>query len=281
MKKNFKLSGKTIVNILVYLCTDCFCGMFVTNKLYKNGKIRYNEACIIILNFSIMSMPMVSYISKELNVDKIDIIVVSIITLIITNMILSRTYPLNKKKKSYCMKTNYRETIHKSEKLKNGIKKYLKNKNNKNILKAIIDNLEESISVIINLIPELVMILYLGNIILNSDIILELSKYIFYPLAEIFKIADKGEISLFGINLFYNGIIGIENVSNYTQYSTKFLIGILAVTSCTSLSSNMVYIKNTDISITKKEFLISYIQRIITIVFIYSIMYYFYRGYMM
>jgi nucleoside recognition membrane protein YjiH len=281
MKKNFKLSGKTIVNILIYICTDCFCGMFVTNKLYKTGKIRYNEACIIILNFSIMSMPMVSYISKELNVDKIDIIVVSIITLIITNMILSRTYPLNKKKKSYCMKTNYRETIHKSEKLKNGIKKYLKNKNNKNILKTIIDNLEEAISIIINLIPELVMILYLGNIILNSGIILELSKYIFYPLTEIFKIADKGEISLFGINLFYNGIIGIENVSNYTQYSTKFLIGILAVTSCTSLSSNMVYIKNTDISITKKEFLVSYTQRIITIVFIYSIMYYFYRGYMM
>lgn len=86
---------------------------------------------------------------------------------------------------------------------------------------------------------------------------------------------------MFGINLFYNGIIGIENVSNYTQYSTKILIGTLAVTSCTSLSSNMVYIKNTDISITKKEFLVSYTQRIITIVFIYSIMYYFYRGYMM
>jgi nucleoside recognition membrane protein YjiH len=281
MKKNFKLSGKTIVNILIYICTDCFCGMFVTNKLYKTGKIRYNEACIIILNFSIMSIHMIGYISNELNIDKVDIIIVSTITLIVTNIILSRMYPLSKKKKSYYIKTNYKETIHKNEKLKNGIKKYLKNKNNKNIIKTIIDNLEEAISVIINLIPELVMILYLGNIILNSDIILELSKYIFYPLAEIFKIADKGEMSVFGINLFYNNIIGIENVSNYTQYSTKFLVGILAITSCTSLSSNMVYIKNTDISITKKEFLISYIQKIITIVFIYSIMYYFYRGYMM
>ncbi|HSQ87938.1 hypothetical protein [Romboutsia sp.] len=281
MKKSFKLSGKTLVNILIYLCTDCFCGMFVTNKLYKSGKIRENEACIIILNFSILSIPMIRYISKELNIDNINLILVSALILIIINIILCRIYPLNKKKKSYYIKTNYKETIHKQNKLEKAIRKYIQNKTKINIFKTIIDNLEESISIIINFIPELVIVLYLGQIILNSNLIMEISKYVFYPIIELFKISDGRELSLFNINLFYNAIIGIDSVNKNTEYATRFLIGIITILNCTCISSNMIYVKNTNIYISTKEFLISYIQRIIIIMFIYFIMYYFYMGYIM
>lgn len=281
MKKNFKLSGKTLVNIFIYLCTDCFCGMFMTNKLYKSGKIRENEACIIILNFSILSIPMIRYVSKELNIDNRNLILVSTLILIIINIISCRIYPLSKKKKSYYIKTNYKETIHKKEKLEKAIKKYIQNRSKTNIFKTVIDNLEEAISIIINFIPELVMVMYLGQIILNNNLIIELFKYAFHPIIELFKISDGGELSLFWINLFYNDIIGIDIVNKNIQYSTKFLIGIITILNCTSISSNMVYVKNTNIHISKKEFLITYIQRIIIIMFIYFIMYYFYRGYIM
>jgi len=279
MKKSFELSGKTLVNIFIYLCTDCFCGMFVTNKLYKSGKIRFSEACIIILNFSILPFPMINYISKELNIDNMNLIIVSTLILIISNMILCRIYPLNKKKKLYYIKTSYKETLHKKDKLRKAIKKYIQNKTKKNIFKTMIDNLEEAFAIIINLIPDLVIILYLGSIILNSELIVEIFKCIFYPVIEIFKISDKNEFSLFGVNLFYNRIISIDSVNRHIQYATKFLIGIIAILSCSSISSNILYIKNTEIDITKKEFLVSYIQRIIIIIFIYSVMYYFYRGY--
>ena len=279
MKKNFELSGKTLVNILIYLCTDCFCGMFMTNKLYKSGKIKYNEACIIILNFSILSFPMINYTSKELNIDNMNLIIVSTLILIISNIILCRIYPLNKKKKSYYIKTSYKETLHKKDKLQKAIKKYIQNKTNKNIFRTAIDNLEEAFAIIINLIPELVMVLYLGGIILNSELIVEIFKSIFYPIIDVFKILDKNEFSLFGVNLFYNRIVAIDSVNRHIQYTTKFLIGIISILGCSSISSNILYIKNTEINITKKEFLVSYIQRIVIIIFIYSVMYYFYRGY--
>ncbi|WP_438649085.1 hypothetical protein [Romboutsia sp.] len=281
MKRNLNLSGKTLVNILIYLCTDCFCGMFMTNKLYNEGKIRESEACNIILNFSILSFPMILYTSKDLNIKSINLISISLLILIITNLIMSRTYPINNKKKSYYIKTNYKETVHKKDKLEKAVKKYLSNKTKTNIFKSIINNLEESIFVLMKLIPNLVLVLYLGQIIVNSNLIGEIINILINPILELLTIENKEALNSFNINAFYNVIIGIDSVDSHTQYSTKFLIGTIAVLNCTSISGNMLYIKNTNIKISNKEFLISYIQRIIIIIFIYSIMYYFYKGYIM
>ncbi len=40
MKKLFNLSGKSVLNIIMYIFNDCFCGYFMTNLLYKKGQIR-------------------------------------------------------------------------------------------------------------------------------------------------------------------------------------------------------------------------------------------------
>ena len=56
MKKVFKVSGKVFLNFLVYILVDNVCGIFMTYKLYKDGKLREREAAITILNFSILSL---------------------------------------------------------------------------------------------------------------------------------------------------------------------------------------------------------------------------------
>ena len=80
----------------------------MTEKLYREGKLRQREACSIVLNFSILSIPMIIYTSEELNLNKLNLILISVIILIITNIILSKSYLLNKKKKSYYIKTWFR-----------------------------------------------------------------------------------------------------------------------------------------------------------------------------
>ncbi|MCR8745069.1 hypothetical protein [Romboutsia lituseburensis] len=281
MKKNFNLSGKTIINILLYISTDCFCGMFMTSKLYNEGKIRLNEACNIVLNFSILSIPMILYVSKELDIKSKELSIIVILLLLILNILMSRIYPIKRKKKSYFTKTNYKETIHKNDKLEKAIKKYLKNRSKTNIFKSMLNNLEESIFILMKLIPNLVLILYLGQIIINSNLISEIVQIIFNPILELLKIQNKPDLSIFIVNVFYNNIIAIDDINLHIQYSTRLLMAIIAVLNCTCLSSNYIYINNTNIKISKKEFLISYIQRIVLIILIYSLMYYFYRGYIM
>lgn len=280
MKKIFKLSGKSIVNILVYLFVDSFCGFFMTNKLYKSGKLREVEACIIMLNFSIISFPMSMYISKELDINRFDFIILSIFIAIVMNIILCRVYPLNKKKKSYYAKTGYKETVHKDNKFQKGLEKHLSSKSTKSIFVHILNNAEDSIKIVMELIPNIIIILYIGNAIINTDIIIEILKIIINPLSQILKIPSINEFNEFCVNLFYNNVIAIDILNKNIEYSTRLLIGIVSLLTCTSLTSNIVYISNTEIKISKIEFIISYLERLFIVMIFYFIIHYFYIGYL-
>src|SRR5699024_10312456 len=204
MKKLFNLSGKSALNISMYIFNDCFCSYFMTNLLYKRGRIRQKEACIILLNFSISSIPISNYIAEELNINKINFFILSIFILILSNTVLCRIYPINNKKQSYYIKTTYKESYFKNDKLINSIKKHIHNKENINIFKSIISNFEESIHITINLIPNLVLIMYLGNIIINNTNIVHNIANIFCSILEVLKFNNINEISIFIVNGFFN-----------------------------------------------------------------------------
>ena len=279
MKKLFNMSGKTVLNIAFYIFTDCFCGYFMTEKLYKSGKLRQNEACSVILNFSLISYTMITYISEELNLKKINLIIVSFTMLIIINIILSKTYPLNKKKKIYYTKTNYKETNHKNDKFRKAVKKYLENKSNKNIFNHMTSSLEEAMHKVIYLIPNMVLILFIGNAIINNELIIDMLNQVLNPIYNILKIYNQNVLTTFIVNIFCNNIIAVDLVYQNIDYITKLLIGVIALVSCTSVSTNMIFTMNSEIPINKKEFIISYVQRIFVTMFIYFATYYFYLGY--
>lgn len=279
MKKTFKLSGKTVVNIMIYIFTDCFCGYFMTNKLYKEGKLRKNEVCIIVLNFSISSFFMINYICEEFYLKRYIFLPMTIIILFIGNIILCRIYPLNKKSKVYYIKTTYKETIHKSNKLKNGIKKYIENKNNKSIFYHMINNLEEMLTLLITLIPNIVLIIYFGNFVISNEFIIYILKSLFNPISLIFKIQNYNQFNSFIINIFYNDIVGIDLAYKSIDKVTKTLMGIIVVVKCTSLSTSIVYSLSCNTPIDKKDFIICYFEKIFITIFIYFTIYYFYIGY--
>ena len=227
MKKLFNLSGKSVLNIIMYIFNDCFCGYFMTNLLYKKGQIRQREACIILLNFSIASVSISNYIAEELNINKVNFFILSMFILILVNTILCRTYPINKKKKSYYVKTNYKESYFKSDKLINSINKHIQNKEDINIFKSMIKNFEESIHIIIRLIPNLVLIMYLGNIIINNINIIYDLKIVFSYILEILRFDNIDEISVFLVNGFFNDVIAIDLLKKNIGYTSKLLIGII------------------------------------------------------
>ena len=279
MKKLFNLSGKSILNIMIYIFNDCFCGYFMTDLLYNKGKIRQNEACTILLNFSIASISFSNYISEELNINKVSFFILSMFILTSSNVILSRIYPINKKKKSYYIKTNYKESYIKSNKLSNAIKKHIKNREDINLFKSIAINLERSIDITVKLIPNIVLIIYLGNIIINNIDIVYNIKTIFYHILELFRFNDTDQISAFLVNVFFNDIIAIELLNKNIDYTSKLLIGIISILKCTSLTTNIIYLEITDIPINKFDFLVSYILRIVAIIFISYMIFYLYDIY--
>lgn len=281
MKKTYKMSGKTILNILVYLFTDVFCGYFMTNRMYKSGKLRENESVMLITNFSVASIWALNYISSELNLRKFGLIILSLIVVFIVNVIICRIYPINKKKKSYYVKTTYKETLHKNEKFKKGINKYLRNNKKKNILKEILNNLEESFHTIINLIPAIIIIFFLADIVYSSSLVTTLFTYIFSPFLDLLKLTNEDSIIKFLSLVIFNDVIAVDSVLNSVAYTTRLILGVITAIGCISISTNIIYLKYLDINISLKELLIVFVERIILILIVYSIISYTLIGYFM
>lgn len=280
MKKTYKLSGKSILNIMIYLFTDCFCGYFMTNKLYKEGKLRQSEVCYIVLNFSISSLLIINYVCEELNLKNYNILFLSIVILFIGNIILCRIYPLNKKSKRYYVKTEYKETVYKNDKIKTVIKNNIEKKNNGSIFLYIRKNLVEVLDLLVILIPNIILIIYFADFIINSEFITYILKDIFYPISKLLKIKDYNQLNSFIINIFCNDIIGIDLVYNNINQVTKTLMGIIVATKGTSLSTSIIYSLSCGMPIDKKDFIICYFEKIVITIFIYFIIYYFCLGYM-
>lgn len=279
MKKLFNLSGKTILNILMYLFNNCFCGYFMTELLYEKGKIRQKEACIIILNFSITSISFATYIAEELKINKVNFFILSIFILFLTNLILCRIYPINKKKKSYYIKTNYKETNFKNNKLKSSIKKYIQNKEDINIFKSMFGNLEKSIHILITIIPNLVLVMYLGNIIINNMDAIYNFKVVFLRILEFLNFNNINDMSIFFINGLFNDVVAIDTLNTNIDYTSRLLIGVICILKCTSITTNILYVDNSEIPVNKVDFLVSYIQRIVVILLISSMIFYLYNIY--
>lgn len=275
MTEIFKLNGKSVLNILIYMFTDVFCGMFVTNKLYKLGKINQSQACNIILNFSIISYPTIIYICNNLRISKVRLIVVGALIFVIINIISSRIYPVREKSKTYYNNKKLMKKNCSNNSFNKILKKNMKLNKNKNIIKEFINNLEESILIIIDLIPNLIIFMCLGEILLNSEFIIEFLSYVLNPIFEISNFQNMKYLSTFIIESFYNLILAIDKVNIHIGENKIFLIGIIGILNVTSITTNILYINHTSIDIKNKEFVISYLMRVFIIILIYSLLLYF------
>ncbi len=264
-KRLFKLSGKTILNIFMYIFVDYFCGLFMTERLYKKGKIKQYEACMLVLHFSIVPVYISKYILNELNIDKLEFVVIATIIILLSNIILCRTYPRSLKKKSYYIKTSYKEPKTKDNTLLNAISSNIDTRE-KGIFKNIISDLENAINLILNILPDIIIFMYLGEILINNTAIIEIVNDIIAPFIELLKYNDIKYISEFISLNFYNNIVALESISSDMIYNSKLIIALIAILGTTSITTNIAYLKYSLIQISKKEIIIAHIQRIIIII---------------
>lgn len=279
MKKLFKVSGKVFLNFLVYLLVNNVCGAFVTYRLYKDGKLREREACITILNFSILSLTLTRDLCHMINIRTIKFLFMEIIVLCICNFIICRIYPLKKKKQSYYFKSNHKNVNCKRHKIKTAIKKYNENKSNKNTLKLSLSYLNDVIYILMDLIPLVILVFFISNIIYNIPVIMNMINNAICIFINIFNIPNSNSISnIITLSLFSN-ILAIENIPKDTYYIIKIMIGIFISLQCITICFLIPFIKKSIIKLKIKEIMLVNFQRFFIILFICFIVYNFYLGY--
>ena len=126
-KKFFRASGKNILICALFFFVDGFLGFYVIYKLYKEGRLRKNEAISGILNYPILHISIVVYIADQLKINFLPLIICYLFVFIITNLIICRIYPIKNKEKTFFIKNKFKEKSFKRNKLKMSILLYLEN----------------------------------------------------------------------------------------------------------------------------------------------------------
>ena len=280
-KRLFKVSGKIFLNFLIYLSLDSFCGAFLTYRLYKDGKLREREACIVILNFSILSFSLTSDLCNKLDINLFKFMMIEIFVLCICNIIISRIYPLKNKRQSYYYKSGYKDVNCRKNKLNTAIKKHISRGNKKNLISYSLSYLNDALYIIANLIPNIVVIFFIGNIIFNCESTASIINNLTYMIISLFDFPNEYLMANV-INLsFFNNILGIKRISSDIFYPTKVMLSLIIVIQGISISILIPFIKKTIIPLTLREILIVSMERMIIILLLSFIGYYFYIGYIL
>lgn len=281
MKKIFKVSGKVFLNFLVYLLVNNVCGAFVTYRLYRDGKLREKECAITILNFSILSLSLTSDLCYKINIDTKKFFIMEMLLLIICNIIISRIYPLKKKKQSYYFKSGHKDVNCNKHKLNTAVKRYYENKKNKRFISLSLSYLNDAICILMELIPLIITIFFIGNIIYNIPIIMATSNRIICIIIGKFNIPNSILISnIISLN-FFNSILAIENIKTETYHISNLMIGLLISIQCINISLLIPFIKKYILNISMREIILVAIERLLIMIFIFFVSYNFYLSYIL
>ena len=271
MKKTFKISGKNVAIVMIYLMTDIYTGMFVSKYLYDKGRLRENELFIMLINFSIMSIFTYNYMISEMNVGYIKTISMGIFIYIISNYILVRIYPINKIKKRYSIKTSYKECNFrgKNKKVKS-IEFNIKNRGKNSCIKRMILSFDKCLNLITILVPNMIIMLVISILVIENTNIEKIYILMFSKLGETLKIQGIDKILEYLSYNFVSIVFSIDRYLENIKISQEF-IAIFSVFMPIGLSTTYVFIKSMKIDIKTSEIIIVYIQKIILFLALYSL----------
>lgn len=281
MKKLFRVSGKVFLNFLVYFLVDNVCGVFVTYSLYKAGKLRERECAITILNFSVLSLSLTSDLCNKIDINMGKFLIIEMLVLIICNVIISRVYPLKRKKQSYYFKSGHKNVNCKKHKLNTAVKKYYENKTSKKFINLSLSYLNDVIYILMDLLPIIITIFFVGNIVYNITFVMDIINNFICIIITKLNVPNSILISKI-VNLnFFNNILAIEIINNNTYYLSRIMIGLFISIQCISISFLIPFIKTSIIDLNIFEIFLVAIERFLIMIFIFFIFYNFYLGYVL
>ncbi|WP_455544139.1 hypothetical protein [Intestinibacter sp.] len=278
-KKFFRTSGKNILIFALFFFVDSFLGFYVVYKLYKEGKLRKNEATHAILNYPILHISIVAYIASRLKINFILLVISYLFIFTVTNLILCRIYPIKNKEKTFFIKNKFKEKSYKKNKFKMSILLYLENREKKNLFKNILNYFNQTINIASNIIPVLLIAFLFIDIIIRNSNIVSMVGSIYESLLIKLRMPYPDYIAKCIVLGFFNQIYSIEVLNNGISFISRLTIAIIIICQGISLTTNIIFIRIYMRFINYKDILLVYLEKVLIMTFIVFLIYYFYLGF--
>ncbi len=265
MRPVWKTPGRSAVDAVASFVGSYSIGLLITNRVFKEGKYTIKEASIIATGFSTVSATFMIVVAKTLGImDYWNVYFWStlLITFIVT-AITVRIYPLSKKSDSYYTEVGDPEPVLKGNIFKNAINEGVKaTSHSVPLLKSVKANLKDGFIMAMGILPTILSVGLLGLLLAKYTPVFDILGYIFYPFTLLLQIpepmlAAKASAVEIAEMFLPAGLVAGAHII------TKFVIGVVSVSSILFFSASIPCILSTEIPITLKEILIIWIERTI------------------
>ncbi|MGL5754229.1 MAG: hypothetical protein ACRCYC_02790, partial [Paraclostridium sp.] len=154
------------------------------------------------------------------------------------------------------------------------IRQYLANKENKKLIYRMIENFKESFNIIMTILPNLVIIIFVGEFLINNTGLVNTISQIIYPFIEALNLPETAQISEFVCVGLFNGSRYIEFINNDIANISILIVFIMYIVQTISITTNVLYIDSTDIPLKKRELIIIGLEKVLITLIIISLVYY-------
>ncbi|SFI30339.1 nucleoside recognition GATE domain-containing membrane protein YjiH [Tindallia magadiensis] len=269
MKPIFKTPGRSAIDAVASFVGSYSLGLVITNRVYKEGKYSAKEASIIATGFSTVSATFMIIVGRTLGLMEMWNLyfwTTLIITFIVT-AITVRIWPLNKKEDAYYEDSASLEKEYKDQLIKNAWREGLTaTYQSKSFISNVSENLRDGFVMAMGILPSIMSVGLIGLLLAEYTPIFNLIGYIFYPFTALLQIPDPmlaaTAISMSIAEMFLPALMVTE-----AALATRFVVGIVSISSILFFSASIPCILSTDIPISVTEMVIIWVQRcIITII---------------
>ncbi len=272
MRPVWHVPGKAAINAVTSFVGNFSVGIFMTNRLLKEGKFTLKEASIIMTGFSTVSAAFMVIVARTLGLMEMwNTFFWS--TLIITFLITAvtvRLKPLRSIEDVYITEEGDPEPEYDGSIVKNALKEGLGvAKQAKPLRENMRRNFKDGVAMCMSLAPTIISIGLISLILVKKTPIFDFLAYVYYPFALLLGVSDPMQVAqasaVVGAEMFIpSALVAGTNAA----LASKYVVGVVSISAILFFSGSIPCIIATEAKLSMKNLVIILIERtVLAIIF--------------
>jgi len=268
MRPVWKIPGRAAVDAVTSFVGSFAIAMFMTNRIYKEGKYSEKEAAIILTGFSSVSASFMVIVAKTLGLMDIwnTFFWTTLVVTYMVSAITARIYPLSSIKNDYFQGSGNPEQKLDRNRFVIAYSEALSTARNAGpMYKNIWMNMRDGMAMNFRLISIIISVGLISFVLVKTTPVFDYIGYIFYPFTYLTGVPDPAiaakTTAVAGAEMFIPSAIlsGTPGVS----VITKFVVGVLSISLILFFSGSIPCILATDVRLSVKNLILIMFERAI------------------
>ncbi|MBN2320351.1 MAG: YjiH family protein [Acidobacteria bacterium] len=268
MRPLWKLPGRAAVDAVTSFVGSFAIAMFLTNRLYKEGKYTEKEASIILTGFSSVSASFMVIVAKTLGLMEHwnMFFWTTLLVTYLVSAITTRLYPLKSIRNEYYRSSGNPEPSLKGNLLRNALRSGLEAAEKSGPLhRNVWANLKDGLFMTFRLISIIISVGLISLVLVETTPVFDYIGYIFYPFTYLARLPDPGLVAkataVAGAEMFIPSVLmaGTPGVA----VMSKFVVGVVSIALILFFSGSIPCLLATDVRLGLKNLVIIMLERAI------------------